>query len=189
MKLHPTTLLIVAMFGSFAIILTVMIAVFRPEHRPPRRRIEPVVVRPQVRDTVQHVVASAPTMGITQQPKEPQSDPIASTQSPIKQMKTIPKSAETSRQLYYQLEREQQEMVQLRIDMEKRLKTALSEHNQKLAQLARRCEALESGEAAQILIDLSDDDVAGVLRQMQSEKAASVNVLLKRLGRDVGKIK
>jgi flagellar motility protein MotE (MotC chaperone) len=104
-------------------------------------------------------------------------------------MKTIPKSAETSRQLYYQLEREQQEMVQLRIDMEKRLKTALSEHNQKLAQLARRCEALESGEAAQILIDLSDDDVAGVLRQMQSEKAASVNVLLKRLGRDVGKIK
>ncbi len=188
MKLHPTTLLIVAMFGSFVIILTAMIAIFRPAS-PPRRRIEPVVVRPQVRDTVQHIVTSAPIMDTTQQPKEPKSDPVASTQSPIKQIKTIPKSAEASRQLYFQLEREQQEMVQLRVDIEKRLKSALSEHNQKLAQLAHRCEPLEPGEAAQILIDLSDEDVAGVLRQMQSEKAASIIVLLKRLGRDVGKIK
>lgn len=185
MKLHPTTLLIVAMFGSFAIILTVMIVIFRPKQSPPRRRVEPAVVRPEVRDTVQ--VADA--VGALTETKQ---DVVASTQQmPVKQPKTVPKTAEASRQLYDQLAREKQEMVQLRSDMEKRLKVALADQNKKLAQLARRMEPLEAGEAVQVLVALSDDDIAGVLRHMQPEKVAPIVVLLKRLGRDgaVGKMK
>lgn len=181
MKLPPATLLIIAMFGSFVIILAIMIAIFRPES-PPRRLVKqtrampvdtlkhepkPTVDTLSLADTVRQTPETLPPRAASRQTKAP-----------------IPRTAEEGRRLYRELEREQKEMAALRADMERRLKKAQREQVQHLAQLARRCEPLEPGEAVQILIGLRDADIATVLRHMKPEKAAPIMALLKRLGRE-----
>jgi exonuclease VII large subunit len=186
MKFNPATLLIVIMFGSFVIILGVMIAIFRPE--PPRQRPKTTktVVTQQVAiapDTLNHPKDTL----LTNETKEvaktsPKPKPVSPQTSP---------TAQASRQVYQELEKEQKELAQLRKDLEKRLKLTLEEHNQKLKQLARRCEPLEPGEAMQVLLPLPDADLATVISHMQPAKALPIITLLKRNGRDqaIAKIK
>lgn len=185
MKLNPATLLVLIMFGSFVIILGVMIAIFRPE--PSRTRVErktPVhTQQPAPRlepDSTQIQVVQKDTANT---PAETKTAPTASSKpKPITPQTSV--TAQASRQIYRQLEQEQKEMAKLRVDIQKRLNSALEDHNQKLKQLARRCEPLEPGEALLILQPLSDNDLATVLSHMQPAKAAPIIALLKRNGRD-----
>jgi flagellar motility protein MotE (MotC chaperone) len=191
MKLNPATLLILIMFGSFVIILGVMIAIFRPE--PTRQRLETTktrvikqttVTRP---DTIAQQITQKDTLA---PPKETQT--VVKTTQKLKPVspQTSP-TAQTSSQAYRQLQQEQKEMALLRKELEKSLKLALTEQGQKLKQLARRCEPLEPGEAVQILLPLTDTDLATVISYMQSAKAAPIITLLKRNGREkaISKIK
>lgn len=177
---HPATLLVLAMFGSFAVILGLMIAIFRPEHpvhrsgaqvprqgQPIGQMAQPVPVPPETaRVETAPVAAASPQTAARGQPQP------------------IPQSVADSRRLYRELEREKEEMAKTKADLEKRLKDALAEQENRLRQLARRCEPLEPGEAAQILMDLSDGDLVRVLRHMNPEKAAPVIALLRRQGRE-----
>lgn len=184
MKLNPATLLVLIMFGSFVIILGVMIAIFRPEPTRPRptaqktRVAEPIPTRDS-QDTLttqtvpKDTVTSSETKTVAKTSIKPKA--VSPETSP---------TAQASRQVYNALEKERKEMAQLRVDLQKRLNSALTEHNQKLKQLARRCEPLEPGEAVQILLPLSDTDLATVLNYMQPAKATPMITLLKRNGRD-----
>jgi len=180
-------LLITFMFGSFVIILGIMIAIFRPE--PVVRTPAKARAREQVLVMLSDTTAQQATQKDSIRPKE--EDRIA------KKTKAKPVSPQTSpttnasSKVYHQLRQEQKEMAQLRIDLEKRLNAALKDHSQKLKQLARRCEPLEPGEAVQILLPLSDADIATVLGHMQPARAIPVIALLKRNGRDkaIAKIK
>ena len=123
---------------------------------------------------------------ITTQQTETQTP--STTSSKVKTPKktpALPPSAAANQKLYRELQREQKEMSQLKADMQRRLKEALKEHDRKLTQLARRCEPLEPGEAVQILMDLSDDDIAIVLKHMQPDKNVPIIELLKRNGRKI----
>ena len=77
-------------------------------------------------------------------------------------------------------------MKLLREAMERRLKARMLTRERKLSQLARRCEALEAGEAVQILVALGDSDLGQVLERMDRAKALQVAALLDRLGRGPG---
>ena len=97
----------------------------------------------------------------------------------------MPPGAVANQKLYRELQREKKEMAQLKADMQRRLKEALKTHDRKLAQLARRCEPLDPGEAAQVLMALSDKDITAVLKQMKPDKTAPIIELLKRNGRKI----
>jgi flagellar motility protein MotE (MotC chaperone) len=186
MKPNPTTLLIIAMFGSFVLILGAMVVIFRPATKPTRQR--PTAQPVAKRDTLlQPIKTSQDTQTVASkpQPSETKSTPGGSFKSNA--LITSPKVTQdvASLKLYRELKQEQKEMVQLRADMELRLKQALADHKRKLTQLARRCEPLEPGEAAQILMTLSDEDIASVLKQMKPDKTAPIIELLKRNGRNI----
>jgi hypothetical protein len=184
MKLNPATLLVLVMFGSFVVILGVMIAIFRPEPA----RVRPDATRTRFAQPIG--IAKPDTAALESAEKSPglsEKKPEA-TVKPTEKIKPVsPETSPTARasgQVYRQLEQEQKEMAQLRADLKKRLDTALSEQSEKLKQLARRCEPLEPGESVQILMPLSDEDLAAVLRYMQSSKALPIIALLKRNGRE-----
>lgn len=177
---HPATLLVLAMFGSFAVILGLMIVIFQPE-RPVRRPAAPV---PALRQGQPIVAQPAPASPETARIETPPVSVASPQTAPRKQPQPIPKSAEDSRRVYRELEREKEEMARTKADLEKRLKDALTAQENRLRQLARRCEPLEPGEAAQILMDLSDGDLTRVLRHMNPDKAAPVIALLRRQGRE-----
>jgi len=183
MKLHPTTLLILAMFGSFALILGTMVVIFRADPKPARQRPAKQIVTRQ--DTVKQPVKVASDTQITAaKPRKPETRPAPAKPNPlITSPKLVPDAA--SQRDYRALQREKKEMEQLRTDMEQRLKQALEDHKRKLSQLARRCEPLEPGEAVEILMTLSDDDIAVVIRQMKPDKTAPIIELLKRNGRKI----
>lgn len=184
MKLNPATLLILIMFGSFVIILSIMIAIFRPEPTRYRSATTKTRVTKQtpakpldttLQQTVKKDTLTAPNKTKTSIPKTSKPKPVSPSTSP---------TAQASRQVYRQLEQEQKEMAQLRKEFEQKLKIALKEQDQKLKQLARRCEPLEPGEAVQVLLPLSDTDLTKVLNHMQPNKATPIIALLKRNGRE-----
>jgi len=182
MKLNPATLLILIMFGSFVIILGVMIAIFRPE--PTRQRLETTKTRVIKQTTVTRpdTIAQQITQKDTLAPPKETQTVVKTTQKPKPVSPQTSPTAQTSSQAYRQLQQEQKEMALLRKELEQ---------GQKLKQLARRCEPLEPGEAVQILLPLTDTDLATVISYMQSAKAAPIITLLKRNGREkaISKIK
>ena len=182
MKLSPATLLILTMFGSFAVILTAMIALFRPEPGPVPRRfgpVQPPAERPTARVDSGSLNPASQTVPEPSGVKEPQPQPEKSPPLPVPS-----RTPSADRRLQRELERERKEMALLKADMEKRLKRQLALRDRKLTQLARRCEGLQPGEAAQILLELEDETLAEVLRRMNRNHALPISALLKRLGRE-----
>ena len=186
MKPNPTTLLIIAMFGSFVLILGAMVVIFRPDPTPRRRRPAKQVVIPKKSEQQPIQVTQDTPVAVSKPPKiETTTKPaVSSKPNPLVTSPSVTQSP-ASQKLYRELQQEQKEMVQLRTDMELRLKQALADHKRKLSQLARRCEPLEPGEAAQILMSLSDEDLASVIKQMKPDKTAPIIELLKRNGRKI----
>lgn len=191
MKLNPATFLVLIMFGSFVIILGVMIAIFRPEPTHQRPKATKTLVKKQVTETILDTLTSRTASKDTITPPK-ETKTTAKTPSKPKPVspETSPTAKATSR-VYRELEQERKEMAQLRVDLEKQLQSALTEHKIKLKQLARRCEPLEPGEAVQILLPLSDADLAATLGYMHPAKATPIIALLKRNGREkaIAKIK
>ncbi|MDP6042164.1 MAG: hypothetical protein QGG64_26685, partial [Candidatus Latescibacteria bacterium] len=98
MKLNPTTLLILAMFGSFALILGAMVVIFRPDPKPVRRR----PVR-QVLDTttqVRQTSPDTPATSISQQPETQTPSETSSKPKTPKQPPVMPPGAVANQKLY-----------------------------------------------------------------------------------------
>ncbi len=182
MKPSPATLLILTMFGSFAVILTAMIVLFRTEPGPAPRRTGPV--RPPTERPASRVDSGSLNLA-SQTVPEP-----SGKQEPQRRLEKPPpppvpsRAPSADRRLQKELERERKEMALLKTDMEKRLKRQLALRERKLTQFARQCEGLEPGEAAQILLELDDETLAEILRRMNRNRALPISALLKRLGRE-----
>ena len=193
MRLSPATLLVVVMFGSFAVILATMVLVFAPEpsRRPPRpgkRALDQTTARGGTRTATEParadtgaVPALQTAAGSVAKAVEP-----APSEAPAVAKEAAPKpppGGEAERQLHRKLKQERKEMALLRDEMKRRLEEQLANRKQKLAQLAAQCEKLEPGEAAQILLSLDDDELAEVLRRVERDAALKIAALLERLGR------
>jgi hypothetical protein len=191
MKTAPVTFVILVMFGSFVVILTAMVVVFRPDPQPARVRPEPVQRKP-----ARPVVARADSGD----PKAPIPDGREAQSPPAERVQAKPPTSSTARKppravpmtglsvsgrrLQKELQQEQREMALLKSEMKRRLARELAIRDQKLSQLADKCEQLETGEAAQVLLKLDDETVSEVLRRMETKASLKILVLLRDLGRD-----
>lgn len=211
MNFRTATLLIIGMFGSFSVIIVTMMVLFwpgskatpRPEQRPvappsvsrkvrtPKKVARPT---PKTSKTVPDKMASAPAQGNEQDlldersdgqkepPVQPPHDQIAvAAESRPDESKPVvppvgPRATKTIRI-------EQDEIRLLRIAMENRLRQQLELHERKLSQLARHCESLEPGAAAQVILNLDDDTAREILKRMDRSAALNIAALLVRLGR------
>ena len=197
MKSGHATALVAGMFGSFALILMTMVLLVRSggsgtrsartsatlatveqtieSQAPPKspassRRADEAVANP---------TADAPT-GRETAPKtpEPQNPP------PIRRRRGATSSPpKVGREMQRKLEREQKEMRLLKAEMERRLEDQMVERQTKLTRLARSCESLPPGEAAQTLLTLDDETIAAILGKMDRNSALGVAAVLQRLGR------
>jgi hypothetical protein len=194
MRLGPATTIVLAMFGSFAIVLTAMIVLMRPSQ--PRRQAAQVQ-RPEPKGDNAGSPATGParaTAGSSAIADEPV-DTAASDPQPAREPEptttprhasprgATPKPPAAGRELQRKLEQEQKEMRLLRAEMERRLRKQIAEREAKLDRLAGSCAELPPGEAAQALKELDDRTIAAVLKRMDREAALKIAAVLQRLGR------
>ena len=187
MRPSPATLLIATMFGSFAIVLAVMIILFHPGPRTAARRSATIEaqkrsvppVEPARQDSVISVSASpiqTSTGSVATSAEEPpnvKSPPAAPRPAPV-----------PGRRIRKRLEQDQKELALLRIEMQRRLEEHLATRERKLDMFVGRCKKLEPGEAAEILELLGDDEIAEVLGRLDRETALKIAAFLKILGRE-----
>jgi len=197
MNFRTATLLVLGMFGSFMVVVTIMIFLFwspsrkktirKPvetsaEKQPPSVIHVPNVVTAGTSDPTSAAEATTrrvERVGQTEErPETPEPEPNTQTAAPPKPSR--PPGGHVAQR---NVQLEQDEMKLLREAMERRLKARMLTRERKLGQLARRCEALEAGEAVQILVALGDSDLGQVLERMDRAKALQVAALLDRLGR------
>jgi type IV secretory pathway VirB10-like protein len=197
MNFRTATLLVLGMFGSFAVVITtVMVLFWSPSGKKTERKPKAVVERtePGTTDVDQEALSQADA--IESLPKVKPKEPIPESELTVSPPPPPdPASAEVPKEVVSRpanppgrisqknLEIEQDEMKQLRSEMERRLKERTLNQEKKLDQLARRCETLEAGEAVQILTILEDSELRKVLERMNREKALQIAALLTRLGR------
>jgi flagellar motility protein MotE (MotC chaperone) len=180
MKLSKATYLILILFGSFGVVLAVMIILLRPARNVIVSRSAPEVAAPRDSLTEESKPDSFGTdsttfEGIRTRIDEKKKIPIPSAKRPAV-------SAE-GRRFQKKLQQEKKEMTALRMEMERRLKDQVAAREQKIAQLARNCQKLEPGEAAGILLELDDHTVSDVLGKMDKDAALKITAILARLGR------
>ena len=181
MKLSQATFLILALFGSFGVVLAAMIFFLRPENNPVTTRPKPDSIPRKVAEPQEPV------------PDTPRSDSTASKgedSQPAENRKKIltpaaprPAVSAEGRRFQAKLQQEKKEMTALRKEMERRLKDQVAAREKKIAMLARNCAKLEPGEAAGILLKLDDGTVADVLHHMDKNAALKIAAILERLGR------
>ena len=192
MRLSPTTLLILVMFGSFAVILATMVLVFAPgpnrrPHQPGQRAAGQKGLRGATRRAVEtarpdSVAPDAPPAGRSAA-STVESVPVEAPAAARKTVPPPPSGGQAERQLYRKLKQERKEMALLRDEMKRRLEEQLTDRKREFAQLAAQCKKLEPGEAAQVLLSLDDDELAEVLRRIERDTALKIAALLDRLGR------
>jgi flagellar motility protein MotE (MotC chaperone) len=197
MDFRTATLLVLGMFGSFAVVITTIMFLFwSPGGKKTERQQKAAIETPrqsgtdQGRDVLIQVDTtkiSAEAQPVTQIPDpEPATklpEPPGSTPAEEKNATLSRPVNPPGRMTQKKLKIEQDEMKQLRSEMERRLKERTLNQEKKLDQLARRCETLGAGEAVQILTILEDSDLSKVLERMNREKALQIAALLTRLGR------
>ncbi len=189
MKLSPATLLVLIMFGSFAVVLTAMVVFFvprtdRPAKRTSRGRVSASAHRPEARksppepaDDLKRDTLQAPSGSVAEKPLPPPEKTLAET-------RPAARPPDPARGLYRDLRKMRKELRDQKSEFERRLRVEITTRENKLAQLARWCEALEPGEAAQLLKGLDDRTVAEVLGRMKRERALPIAAVFKRLGRE-----
>ena len=197
MNFRTATLLIIGMFGSFSVIIVTMMVLFWPGSTDPPRRGKATVAPRKVSRaarTAKKVIRSA------EEPPEPEPDaevfaetesspsaqpaPVQETVPAVQRSKSEPDDAPPSgRRATRGIRIEQDEIRLLRAEMEKRLRQQLELHERKLSQLARQCESLEPGAAAQVILNLDDDTAREILKRMDRSAALNIAALLVRLGR------
>ena len=183
MRLSPASVLILTMFCSFTVILTVMVLLFRPvpgdaPHRVARPQTpKPSPARPTA-DSTAHIALRSRASDTGRTPSAPPHRPERKRPPAPPSRRPAPGG-----RLQRRLEQEREEMRRLESNIQRHLREQLALQNRKLMQLARTCEALQPGEAVQILRELDDETVAEVLRRLEPASAGKIAALLKRLGR------
>ena len=181
MKLSKATYLILILFGSFGVVLAVMIFLLRPARNVIVSRSDPDVTAPWVSLTEESKPGSFGTDSTTFEGIRTRIDE-KKKKIPIPSAKRPGVSAE-GRRFQKKLQQEKKEMTALRMEMERRLKDQVAAREQKIAQLARNCQKLEPGEAAGILLELDDHTVSDVLGKMDKDAALKITTILAKLGR------
>ncbi|HAA78568.1 TPA: hypothetical protein DCE37_26005 [Candidatus Latescibacteria bacterium] len=201
MNFRTATLVVLGMFGSFAVVITAMILLFwspkankaalqtqesaiaaAPEiplpevaESPPDRAPEPPVVVPEPEPPQSAPEQVAPARVPEPSPKAKNID--VGKQAPAKPTRAPGRATQKNLQV------EQDEMKLLKAEMQRRLNRRIQMRERKLDQLARQCGNLTAGEAVQILVELDDTDLKHVLERMDREQAVQIAALLTRLGR------
>lgn len=203
MNFRTATLLVLGMFGSFAVVIATMMALFwapsaRPGSRKPQQTTEQPATakpteKPDTADTATVLVAEQEPEAVTTPPADPDraNSHIAvppeqlppQPAEPPDAVEPRPRPRVTGRATQRNVQLEQEEMKLLRKEMERRLQERIDLRDRKFNQLARQCENLEPGEAVQILVALDDTDLGEVLKRMDREKALPIAALLTRLNR------
>ena len=191
MKTAPATFVILVMFGSFVVILAAVVVVFRPDPQPTRVRPGPDRTKP-----AQSVVARADSGGLRttapggREEESPSAGRVRAESPPTSAAPRPPRAVPmtglsvSGKRLQKELRQEQKEMALLKSEMERRLAEQLAIRKRKLSQLAEKCEQLETGEAAQVLLKLDDETVSEVLRRMDPKASLKILALLRDLGRE-----
>ncbi len=194
MNFRTATLLVLGMFGSFAIVIGAMVLLFwspsskRAEGRQDSiERRAPGPERPEsdttsLTDPAPGVEISARS-DISTKEEESLQRPPAATPEPSENPPARRRVKSPGRVTQRNLKLEQEEMKLLRVEMQRRLEARVQARLQKLAQLAKQCGNLEAGEVVQILVVLDDSDLGEVMKRMERAKAIQVAALLTRLGR------
>jgi hypothetical protein len=209
MNFRTATLLVLGMFGSFAVVITTMLVLFW--HPDENRAAENARKHPEVAlkrgENPGHATSApnAPAVKPESQSDgqaEPMSQPAEESPPDVSQT-TLVSAPATSNQpaettsaqmaavakpsaghtVQKTLQVELEEMKLLREEMERRLQAHVDMRARKLDQLAKQCGNLQAGEAVQILVAYDDTLIQGVLEKMEREKAIQIAALLKRLGR------
>ncbi len=192
MNFRTATLLIIGMFGSFSVIIVTMMVLFWPGSNATPQRGQPPAQpskTPGIAKKTKTLArtaespkkpAPAPPKIETQPAPSPPPEGGITTQAEARPDRTTaPTGGRPSRELRI----EQDEIRILQAAMEDRLRQQLQLHERKLSQLARQCESLEPGAAAQVMLNLDDDTVREILKRMDRQTAINIAALLVRLGR------
>ncbi len=213
MNFRTATLLVLGMFGSFAVVITAVIVLFwspsgrktqqRTSEKSEKRQSGSVIHSPgvtpapdtdsltisettsateantqRVDATVRRVERAVQTEATAGGPQRSSKPEIRSKKPPELRKRSI-----RGRKTQQNVQLEQEEMKLLREAMERRLNERILTRERKLDQLAKQCDALEAGEAVQILTALDDPELGKVLERMSKKKALQIAALLTRLGR------
>lgn len=201
MNFRTATLLVLGMFGSFAIALATMVVLF---WSPSGRQGAQKAVSGELAETpIEHLAHETPAEPLVGEAKESndspdkrdsavtevdttESDPVPQTVSPyqpVAQQPSFPKARRAGRSAQQNIQLEREEMKLLKKEMQRRLQQRIDARERKLGKLARQCETMTAGEGVQILVILDDSDLRDVLKRMDRETALQIAALLHRLGR------
>lgn len=202
MNFRTATLLVLGMFGSFAVALATMVVLF---WSPSGGQGAQKTVSGELAETpIEHLAHEIPAEPLVGEAKESydssdkrdsavtevdttESDPAPQTVSPYqsvaKQPSSFPKARPAGRSAQQNIQLEREEMKLLKREMQRRLQQRIDARERKLGKLARQCEIMTAGEGVQILVILDDSDLRDVLKRMDRETALQIAALLHRLGR------
>jgi len=203
MNFRTATLLVLGMFGSFAVVIATMVALFwTPSKKPARSTTKtppaksapaiqtssvgakldtPQTATPEIRpDSVDVPGVAAETVVAAETSTEQ-----LGTQTPTKTQASRPKSGNTGRKAQEILKVEQQEKKLLQLELERRLRESEKAKLRNLDLLARQCNILGAGDAIEILMTLDDADVRHVLLKMDKNISLQAATMLIRLGRNI----
>jgi hypothetical protein len=178
MKLSQATILILALFGSFGVVLAAMIFFLRPVSETVRKPSDPLV-SPQIVEEV--VVATEISANDTS--SHTGSSEISNQMPKATPVSQPPPVSTESIRFQKKLQQEKKEMGSLRLEMERRLKSQIAARKKKITLLARNCQKLGPGEAAGILLELDNETIADVLGHMDKNAAIKISAILGQLGR------
>lgn len=183
MKPGSAGIVVLGMSASFILVLVIMVVLLRPDGRPDRTHL------PRDDGRIPEAPGKAAAPPERARPVPPDSTesaaPVPEPPAPApptaaERLANLPSPEETT---YWKLQQERREVTMLRKEMEARLEEKRQQRKRIIAELAGRCEELPSSEAAQVLLQLDDETLGDVLKQMDSEKAGCVAALLDDLGR------
>lgn len=157
MRFSPTTQLVLFMFLSFSVVLGTMVVLFRPGPTG-RREVSPT----------ESSATSRKALAVSPVPDSGGSRPEASVlKTGVGDDSAGPKGSDDIRLL--------------RQEVEGQLKSQLILEEQKIQYLAKLCERMEPGKAAQTLAPLDDAAVRRILSQVDKDTALRIQAVLVRL--------
>ncbi len=185
MRRNHASLLIATMFGSFSIVLAVMIVLFHPGPKTSARKSVEAEKRsahpvdPGRKDSV--ISSSASPVQIS-------TDSVLVPAKAPPKVKTVPPPPRPApvagRRLLRALQQELRALDLHKAEAQRDLNKEVASQEKILSQYVTVCKEREPGEAAALLLELNDDQLAEVLGQLNREKAVKIAAFLRILGRE-----
>ncbi len=183
MRRNHASLLIATMFGSFAIVLAIMIVLYHPgPQTSARKSVEAEkrsahLVDPGRQDSV---ISSSPVQISADSVLVPAEAPPK-----VNAVPPPPRPAPVAgRRLLKALQQELRALDLHKAETQRDLNKELASQENILSQYVTVCKEREPGEAAALLLELDDDQLAEVLGQLNREKAVKIAAFLRILGRE-----